>query len=77
MKVLQSVESFLASRQGDIDKLNAAIQKAKLEVENAKVKLPEAIKAAATAKQPHDQALSNTWKAMDARHQHPPLHRCA
>ena len=29
MKVLQSAESFLKSRQGDIDKLNAAIEKAK------------------------------------------------
>ncbi len=66
MKMLQSAESFLKSRQGDIDKINAAIQQAKLEVEEAKVKLPEAIKAAATAKQAHDQALSNTWKAMDA-----------
>lgn len=66
MKVLQSAESFLKSRQGDIDKLNAAIQQAKQEVEDAKVKLPEAIKAAEDAKQAHDQALANTWKAMDA-----------
>jgi hypothetical protein len=66
MKMLQSAESFLKSRQGDIDKLNAAIQTAKQEVENAKVQLPETIKAAATAKQAHDQALANTWKAMDA-----------
>jgi hypothetical protein len=66
MKALQSAENFLKSRQGDIDKLNAAIQKTKLEVEDAKVQLPEAIKAAATAKQAHDQALANTWKAMDA-----------
>lgn len=66
MKALQSAEGFLKSRQGDIDKLNAAIQKAKLEVEEAKVQLSEAIKAAATAKQAHDQALANTWKAMDA-----------
>ncbi|MFN4874369.1 MAG: hypothetical protein ACK40T_06320 [Akkermansiaceae bacterium] len=66
MKVLQGAESFLKSRQGDIDKLNAAIQTVKQEVEDAKVQLPEAIKAAVTAKQAHDQALSNTWKAMDA-----------
>jgi hypothetical protein len=66
MKVLQSAESFLKSRQGDIDKLKAAIEKTKAEVEEAKVKLPEAIKAAEIAKQAHDQALANTWKAMDA-----------
>ena len=66
MKALQSAENFLKSRQADIDRLNAAIQKAKLEVEDAKVQLPEAIKAAATAKQAHDQALANTWKSMDA-----------
>ncbi len=66
MKVLQSAESFLASRQKDIDRLKAGIEKAKAEVEDAKVKLPEAIKAAEAAKQVHDQALANTWKAMDA-----------
>jgi hypothetical protein len=66
MKLLQNAENFLKSRQGDIDKLNAGIGQAKLEVEEAKVKLPEAIKAAETAKQAHDKALSATWQAMDA-----------
>jgi hypothetical protein len=66
MKLLQNAENFLKSRQGDIDKLNAGIQAAKKEVEEAKVKLPEAIKAAATAKQANDKALSATWQAMDA-----------
>ncbi len=65
-KVLQSAESFLASRQKDIDKLKAGIEKTKVEVEEAKVKLPEAIKAAQAAKQAHDNALAATWKAMDA-----------
>ena len=66
MKLLQNAENFLKSRQGDIDKLNAAITKAKQEVEDAKVNLPEAIKAAEVAKQAHDKALDNTWKALDA-----------
>lgn len=66
MKVLQSAESFLASRQKDIDQLKAGIEQAKKDVEEAKVKLPEAIKAAKIAKQAHDKALANTWKAMDA-----------
>ncbi len=66
MKVLQSAENFLKSRQGDIDKLKAGIEKAKVEVEDAKVKLPEAIKAAETAKQAHDKVLVATWQAMDA-----------
>ena len=66
MKALQSAESFLKSRQGDIDRLKAGIEKAKLEVEEAKAKLPEAIKAAEIARQTHNQALENTWKAMDA-----------
>lgn len=66
MKVLQSAESFLASRQKDIDKLKAGIEKAKKDVEDAKVKLPDAIKAAEVAKQAHDSALAATYKAMDA-----------
>lgn len=66
MKVLQSAESFLASRQKDIDQLKAGIEQARKDVEEAKVKLPEAIKAAKIAKQAHDKALANTWKAMDA-----------
>ena len=66
MKALQNAENFLKSRQGDIDRLKAGIGKGKLEVEEAKVKLPDAIKAAETAKQAHDKALENTWKAMDA-----------
>lgn len=66
MKVLQNAESFLKSRQGDIDRLKAGIEKTKIEVEEAKVKLPDAIKAANIAKQDHDKASDNTWKAMDA-----------
>ena len=66
MKVLQNAESFLKSRQGDIDRLKAGIEQAKKDVEEAQVKLPEAIKAAKIAKQAHDKALANTWKAMDA-----------
>ena len=66
MKMLQSAESFLKSRQGDIDKLNAAIEKGKTDVQDAKVKLPDAIKAAQAAKQAHDNALAATYKAMDA-----------
>ncbi|MFY7877706.1 MAG: hypothetical protein ACOVQM_19780 [Pirellula sp.] len=66
MKLLQSAESFLKSRQGDIDRLHTGIVQAKQEVEEAKAKLPEAIKAAELAKQAHDKALDNTWKAMDA-----------
>ena len=66
MKVLQSAESFLANRQKDIDKIKAAIEEAKAAVADAKVKLPDAIKAAEVAKQAHDQALANTWQAMDA-----------
>lgn len=66
MKLLQNAENFLKSRQGDIDRLNAGIVKAKQEVEEAKVKLPEALKAAEIAKQAHDKALDHTWKAMDA-----------
>jgi hypothetical protein len=64
-KVLQSAESFLASRQKDIDQLTAAIEKAKVEVEDAKVKLPAAIKAAEVAGQAHEKALAATWQAMD------------
>lgn len=66
MKALQSAEGFLKSRQRDIDQIKAGIDKAKKEVEEAKVKLPEATKAAEIASQAHDQALANTWKAMDA-----------
>lgn len=66
MKLLQSAESFLKSRQTDIDKINAGIEKAKKEVEEAKIKLPDSIKAVEVAKQAYDKALANTWKAMDA-----------
>ncbi len=66
MKALQTAESFLASRQKDIDKLNAAIASAKKDIEDAKLQLPDAIKAAQSAKQAHDSALAATYKAMDA-----------
>lgn len=66
MRLLQNSESFLASRQKEIDQLKAGLDQARLEVEDAKGKLPEAIKAAEIAKQAHDKALDNTWKAMDA-----------
>jgi hypothetical protein len=66
MKVLQSAESFLKSRQSDLDRLKAGIEQAKKDFEDAKVKWPEAIKAAETAKRAHEQALTNTWNAMDA-----------
>lgn len=65
-KLLQSSESFLASRQKDIDQLTAAIEKAKVEVEDSNAKLPDAIKAAEAAKQAHEKALVATWQAMDA-----------
>jgi hypothetical protein len=66
MKALQSAESFLKSRQGDIDRLKDGIEKTKLVVEEAKVKLPEAIQAAEIAKQAHEKARAATWRAMDA-----------
>jgi hypothetical protein len=65
-KLLQSSESFLASRQKEVEQLKAGIEKARKDVEDAKVKLPEAIKAAEAAKQAHDKALAVTWQAMDA-----------
>lgn len=65
-KLLQSAESFLASRQKDIEQLTAAIKKAKVEVEDAKVQLPDAIKAAEAAELAHEKALAATWQAMDA-----------
>lgn len=65
-KLLKSSESFLASRQKEVDQLKAGIEKARKEAEDAKVKLPDAIKAAEAAKQAHEKAMVATWKAMDA-----------
>jgi hypothetical protein len=65
-KLLQNAEGFLASRQKDVDQLKAGIEKSKQEVEDAKTKLPAAIKAAEAAKQTHEKALAATWQAMDA-----------
>ena len=65
-KLLSSSESFLASRQKEVDQLQNSIGKAKQEVEDAKVKLPEALQALETARKAHDKALSATWQAMDA-----------
>jgi hypothetical protein len=64
--LLKTWEGFLASRQKDVDQLKAAIEKAKVDVEDAKTKLPAAIKAAEAAKQVHEKALAATWQAMDA-----------
>jgi hypothetical protein len=64
--LLKTWEGFLASRQKDVDQLKASIAKAKLEVEDAKVRLPDAIKAAEAARQAHEKALAATWKAMDS-----------
>jgi hypothetical protein len=66
MKALQNAESFLKSRQKDIDKLNGSIAATKKDVEAARAKLPDAIKAAQVAQQAHDNALAATYKAMDA-----------
>ena len=65
-KLLQSSESFLASRQKEVDQLKAGIENAKQAAADAKVKLPEALKALEVAKQAHEKALSVTWQAMDA-----------
>ncbi len=65
-KLLKTWEGFLASRQKDVDQLKAGIEKAKLDVEDAKTKLPAAIKAAEAAKRVHEKALAATWQAMDA-----------
>lgn len=65
-KLLSSSESFLASRQKEIDQLKAGIDKARKEAEGAKVALPEAIKAANVAEEAQAKALSATWQAMDA-----------
>ncbi len=65
-KLLQSAESFLASRQKDVDQLKVSIEEAKQEVKAAKVKLPSAIQAAAAAQQAYQDALAATWQAMDA-----------
>jgi hypothetical protein len=64
--LLKNSESFLASRQKEVDQLNAGIEKARKAVEDAKLKLPDAIKAAEIAKQAHEKAMAATWKAMDA-----------
>jgi hypothetical protein len=64
--LLRNSESFLASRQKEIDQLKAGIEKARKAVEDAKLKLPDAIKAAEIAKQAHEKAMAATWKAMDA-----------
>lgn len=65
-KELASAESFLARREKEHTALLAGIEKAKADIKDAEAKLPEAIKAAEAAKQAHNQALSATWKAMDA-----------
>jgi hypothetical protein len=65
-KELENAEKFLASRQKEIEKLNADIGNARAAVEKAKVELPAAIKAADAAKQAHENAMATTWKAMDA-----------
>jgi hypothetical protein len=65
-KELESAEKFLASRQKEIEKLNADIGNARAAVENAKVELPAAIKTADAAKQAHENAMATTWMAMDA-----------
>lgn len=64
--LLKSSESFLASRQKEIEQLKAGIVKARKEVDDAKVKLPEAIKAAESARQADHRAMAATWQAMDA-----------
>jgi len=65
-KELASAESFLARREKEHKALLAGIEKAKADIKDAEAKLPEAIKAAEAAKQVHQKALDNTWKAMDA-----------
>ncbi|MFM7180228.1 MAG: hypothetical protein ACKO2G_02000 [Verrucomicrobiales bacterium] len=65
-ELLKSSEGFLASRQKEVEQLKAGLEKARLEAEDAKVKLPAAIKAAEAAGQAHEVAMAATWKAMDA-----------
>jgi hypothetical protein len=64
--LLKNSESFLASRQKEVEQLKAGIEKARKAVEDAKLKLPDAIKAAEIARQAHENAMAATWKAMDA-----------
>lgn len=65
-KQLENAENFLASRQKEIDKLNADIGNARAAVVKAKAELPAAIKAADAAQQAYENAMASTWKAMDA-----------
>jgi hypothetical protein len=65
-KELASAENYLASRQKEIEKLNADIGNARAAVEKAKADLPAAIKAADAARQAHEKAMATTWKEMDA-----------
>ena len=63
---IQNAESFLASRQRQINQLERSIQRARRAVQEAEEKLPEAIKAATAAQQAHERAMAATWQAMDA-----------
>lgn len=65
-KLLKSSESFLASRQKEVDQLVAGIDKARKDVEEARARLPDATKAAEAARQAHEKAMAATWQAMDA-----------
>ncbi len=65
-KALASAEKYLALRQKEVDGLASGIEKARIAVKEADSKLPEAIKAAAAAKQAHEKSMAATWNAMDA-----------
>lgn len=65
-RLLASSESFLASRQKEVDQLKAGFEKARTAVQEAEAALPAALEAAKVARQAHDKALSATWQAMDA-----------
>ncbi len=65
-KELANAESFLASRQKEVDALQAGLEKARAAVEKATAELPAAIKAADSARLAHEKARAITWKAMDA-----------
>jgi hypothetical protein len=65
-KLLESEAIFQAHTQKEQAQLQDQIAKAMAEAKSAEAQLPEAVKAAAAAKQVHEKTMATTWQAMDA-----------
>lgn len=65
-QLLSDPAKFEETRQQEIGKIQASVDKAREDFKKAEVGLPAAIQAAASTKKAHADAMAATWKAMDA-----------